>query len=80
MRYIVATIFLLATLFLKAQENHPGDRLPVFKQVTHPFMPPITSEYFFFSEDGLIWFSTAQGLTSFDGSDIIYYSSTTGSQ
>lgn len=38
-------------------------------------MPPITSEYFYFSEDGLIWFSTAQGFTSFDGSDIIYYSS-----
>jgi two-component sensor histidine kinase len=49
--------------------------LPVFKQVTHPFMPPITSAYFFFSEDGLIWFSTARGLTSFDGSEVIYYTS-----
>ena len=38
-------------------------------------MPSITSEYFFFSEDGLIWFSTAQGLTSFDGSEVTYYSS-----
>lgn len=47
----------------------------VFKQVSHPFMPPITSQYFFFSEDGLMWFSTAQGLTSFDGSDIVYHSS-----
>ena len=75
MRYTIATIFLLATLFLKAQENYGGDKLPVFKQVTHPFMPPITSEYFFFSEDGLIWFSTAQGLTSFDGSEVTYYSS-----
>jgi two-component sensor histidine kinase len=74
MRYAVTTIFLLATFFLKAQENYSGDRLPVFKQVTHPFMPPITSEYFFFSEDGLVWFSTAQGLTSFDGSDIMYHS------
>lgn len=67
MRYTIATIFLLATLFLKAQENYDGDKLPVSKQVTHPFMIPITSEYFFFSEDGLTWFSTAQGLTSFDG-------------
>ena len=49
--------------------------LPVFKQITHPFMPSITSEYFFFSEDGLLWFSTAQGLTSFDGSEVTYYSS-----
>jgi ligand-binding sensor domain-containing protein len=49
--------------------------LPVFKQVTHPFMPSITSAYFFFSEDGLIWFSTAKGLTSFDGSEVTYYTS-----
>ena len=49
--------------------------LPVFKEVTHPFMPPITSAYFFFSEDGLIWFSTARGLTSFDGSEVTYYTS-----
>ena len=55
---------------MQAQE----DELPVFKRVTHPFMPSITSEYFFFSEDGLLWFSTARGLTSFDGSDIIYHS------
>ena len=51
------------------------EKLPVFKQVTHPFMPPITSEYFFFSQDGLMWFSTSRGLTSFDGSDVVYYSS-----
>ena len=48
--------------------------LPVFKQITHPFMPSITSDYFFFSEDGLMWFSTVKGLSSFDGSEIIYYS------
>ncbi|MFN2440810.1 MAG: hypothetical protein ABR503_16515, partial [Chitinophagaceae bacterium] len=48
--------------------------LPVFRQITHPFMPAITSEYFYFTEDELMWFSTAQGLTSFDGSEVIYYS------
>ncbi len=37
-------------------------------------MPAITSEYFYFSADGLIWFSTVRGLTSFDGSEIVYYS------
>jgi len=70
---IVTTLLLLVvhSTFLSAQDKD----IPVFKQVTHPFMPPITSEYFFFSEDGLLWFSTAQGLTSFDGSDIVYYSS-----
>ena len=37
-------------------------------------MPSITSQYFYFTNDGLIWFSTARGLTSFDGSEVIYYS------
>jgi two-component sensor histidine kinase len=75
MRYVVIFISLLVTINLKAQENYSDNKLPVFKQVTHPFMPPITSAYFFFSEEGLIWFSTAQGLTSFDGSEVTYYSS-----
>ena len=48
--------------------------LPVFKAVSHPFMPTISSEYFYFSKDGLMWFSTAQGLCSFDGSEVVYYS------
>ena len=51
-----------------------GQEVPVFKQISHPFMPAITSEYFYFSKDGLIWFSTTKGLTSFDGSEIVYYS------
>lgn len=48
--------------------------LPVFKLISHPFMPAISSQYFYFTRDGLIWFSTSRGLTSFDGSEIIYYS------
>ncbi|MBE7171139.1 MAG: histidine kinase [Williamsia sp.] len=51
------------------------DSIPVFKQVILPGSPSITSEYFFFSEDGLMWFSTAQGLNSFDGSDLVCHSS-----
>ncbi|HEY6979130.1 MAG TPA: two-component regulator propeller domain-containing protein, partial [Chitinophagaceae bacterium] len=47
---------------------------PVFKAVSHPFMPTITSEYFYFSKDGLMWFSTANGLCSFDGSEVVQYS------
>src|ERR1700712_2174371 len=74
MRYTVIAI-LLFTGFIHAQENFSVNRLPVFKQVTHPFMPAISSDFFFFSEDGLIWFSTAHGLTSFDGSEVTYYSS-----
>src|SRR6476620_10505696 len=49
-------------------------QLPVFKAVSHPFMPTITSEYFYFSKDGLMWFSTAEGLCSFDGSEVVQYS------
>lgn len=51
-----------------------ADALPVFKKISHPFMPTITSEFFYFSNDGLMWFSTARGLTSFDGSEVVYYS------
>ena len=37
-------------------------------------MPTITSDYFYFSRDGLMWFSTTQGLSSFDGSEVVNYS------
>ncbi len=66
--------FIVALIPLAILYSQQED-FPVFKQVTHPFMPPITSAYFFFSEDGLIWFSTARGLTSFDGSEVTYYTS-----
>lgn len=56
---------------LRAQEN----QIPLFKQVNLPGTPSVTSEYFFFSADGLMWFSTPQGLTSFDGSDLVVHSS-----
>ncbi len=69
-------VAILISVFCSAQpkQNTMQDVIPVFKQVTHPFMPSITSAYFFFSDDGLVWFSTAQGLTSFDGSEVVYYS------
>lgn len=72
LRYVLWLLILLPApmQLLRAQ---PGS-IPVFKQVTHPFMPAITSQYFFFSQDGQMWFSTSQGLTSFDGSDIVYHS------
>lgn len=36
-------------------------------------MPTISSDYFYFSKDGLMWFSTSDGLSSFDGSEIVNY-------
>jgi anti-sigma regulatory factor (Ser/Thr protein kinase) len=74
MRPGVIIILMLASLLSLAQADTQAGKQPVFKQVTHPFMPPITSDFFFFSGDGLIWFSTAAGLASFDGSEIVYYS------
>jgi two-component sensor histidine kinase len=68
-------IFFLLYGFLFAGILRSQESELQFKRITHPFMPPITSEYFFFSEDGLMWFSTGQGLTSFDGSDVVYHSS-----
>jgi ligand-binding sensor domain-containing protein len=36
-------------------------------------IPPLTSDCFFFSSDNILWFSTARGLTSFDGTEIHSY-------
>jgi hypothetical protein len=70
----ILIIITLAFFPARAQGNLSRVRLPVFKEVTHPFIPPITSQSFFFSDDGLIWFSTARGLTSFDGPELVYHS------
>jgi hypothetical protein len=48
----------------------------VFRQVSYPFLPSITSTSFYFTSDGLMWFSTASGLTSFDGTSVLYHSDT----
>ena len=71
--YILFSL-LIATL-ISCGVKGQGDASFVFKQISHPFMPGISSPYFFFSSDGLIWFSTAKGLTSYDGSQIVYHSS-----
>ena len=55
-------------------QSNAAIKFPVFRQVSYPYLPGISSDYFFFSGDGLMWFSTAQGLTSFDGSGVIFHS------
>ncbi|MEO8111426.1 MAG: histidine kinase [Ginsengibacter sp.] len=71
--FVILSIFIQSiTAFTQTAGNLTR---PVFRQVSYPFLPSITSKYFFFSEDGLMWFSSARGLTSFDGSGIIYQSS-----
>jgi hypothetical protein len=44
-----------------------------FRQVSYPFLPSITSDYFYFSSDGLMWFSSPEGLTSFDGTSVLFH-------
>jgi two-component sensor histidine kinase len=56
-------------------QNKPQNNIPVFRQVSYPFLPSLTSSYFFFSEDGLMWFSTVRGLASFDGTEAVYHCS-----
>lgn len=70
----IITTFQLILISSYSQPKSLKDNLPVFKKIGHSFLPPLTSPYFFFSSDDLLWFSSAKGLTSFDGSDIIYYS------
>lgn len=71
---LISALGVVAQRQWPVHENKKQRDVPLFKQVTHPFMPAITSEYFYFTEDGLTWFSTARGLTSFDGSEVVYYS------
>ena len=69
------SIVLCCKCFCQQDTAETAARFPAFKAIGNPFMPTITSDYFYFSRDGLMWFSTAQGLSSFDGSEVVNYSS-----
>ena len=70
--WFAISIMLLLTAYHSHAQDAECESL-FFKRVTHSFMPSITSNYFFFSADGMIWFSTAKGLASFDGSELIHH-------
>ncbi len=74
MRLFSCFILMSQVFLLRGQNINSLEKAPVFKAVSHPFMPTVTSEYFYFSKDGLMWFSTSQGLSSFDGSEVVTYS------
>lgn len=74
MRLIAIITAVLLAFLGNAQVDPNSNKQLVFKQISHPFMPAITSQFFYFTNDGLIWFSTAKGLTSFDGAESVYYS------
>lgn len=66
-------LFMLLGMALTCHAQDTACESFFFKKVTHSFMPAITSEYFFFSNDDMIWFSTAKGLASFDGSELLHH-------
>ncbi len=77
---IILTILFLAPFSLQAQEaGGKANNIPdlAFRQVSYPFLPSITSEYFYFSSDGLMWFSSPEGLTSFDGTSVLFHNTKT---
>ena len=74
MRLVGVIIAIVTVTFLKAQQLIDPGMIPVFRPVNYPFLPPITSPGFYFSEDGLMWLSTSNGLTSFDGTSVLHHS------
>jgi len=76
LRFILFISFFLGCFCGYSQINtaKTSISIPVFRQVSYPFLPSITSDYFYFSEDGLMWFSTANGLSSFDGTSVMNHS------
>lgn len=69
-------IVILIPFFCLAQEkqNKTQEIIPVFRQVSNPSLPAIATNMIFFSTDGLMWFSSMRGLTSFDGSGVVFHS------
>ncbi|MEO6869821.1 MAG: histidine kinase [Ginsengibacter sp.] len=76
-KYLSLLLAVLLQYGIVFSQSEGAIKLPVFRQVSYPFLPTISSNYFFFSQDGLMWFSTAQGLTSFDGSGVVFHSNVT---
>ncbi|HEV8274002.1 MAG TPA: hypothetical protein VGQ04_21965, partial [Chitinophagaceae bacterium] len=73
MRIIVVIIFSSLVFGASAQDRAYID--VKYKKLNLPLVTSLTdtNAFFFFSSDNLLWFSTRQGLTSFDGTEIISY-------
>ena len=73
MRFIILSISLILTFNISAQFRDSIDFK--YKKLNIPFVTSLDLGYrfFFFSSDNLLWFSTKQGLTSFDGTEIQNY-------
>src|SRR5688572_12137335 len=73
MRFITLTISLILTLNISAQFRDSIDFK--YKKLNIPLVTSLDmgDQFSFFSSDNLLWFSTKQGLTSFDGIEIQNY-------
>jgi len=73
MRFATLTILLILTISTKAQFRDSIDFK--YKKLNIPFVTSLDlgNRFFFFSSDNLLWFSTKQGLTSYDGTEIQNY-------
>jgi len=76
---ILALLFLGPVSVVAQEAGEKANNIPqlAFREVNYPFLPSITSDYFYFSSDGLMWFSSAGGLTSFDGTSVLYHNNKT---
>jgi len=73
MRLTIFTISLILTVSINAQQRESIDFK--YKKLNIPLVTSldIGNQFFFFSSDNLLWFSTNQGLTSFDGIELQTY-------
>ena len=73
MRFITLSISLILTFHISAQSWDSIDFK--YKKLNVPLVTSLEygKVFFFFSSDNLLWFSTKQGLTSFDGTEIQNY-------
>ena len=76
MRFVTLSMSLILTFNISAQFRDSIDFK--YKRLNITLVTSISPEYFgnrffFFSSDNLLWFSTKQGLTSFDGTEIQNY-------
>lgn len=76
LRFLLLPSLVLYSFYCSAQFNERNKELPipVFREVNYPLLPTITSRGIYFSQDSLMWFSTANGLASFDGTSVLHHS------
>jgi hypothetical protein len=60
-------LFFLSTVQALFAQTAIKEQHPLFRKIAYPFLPALTFSKIFFTADGLLWYSSIQGLVSFDG-------------